>query len=397
MLGLFKIRSEPIALDIGGDSIKMLQMQRVGGALRVRAGARWRFPDVPSTDLRQRRDLAVMAVRELLARHGFRGRRVVYALPMSQIHIKNIRMPSMPDSQLTSALMLEAQQRFELPGIAPDQMGYLNAGEVRQGADIRNEIILMGVSGGLIEEHLSLLSDMGLSPDRIEPEPVALFRGMNRFLRRQDDENVVSVVVDVGVSATRVIVARGRQIVFLKSIDIGGRRFTSVVAAHLNLSCVEANELRMRVMKEQSRQSRDGEPAPGDDGPADHRDAPREAKDALRWSMFDAVRGEVESLAKEIALCLRYCSVTFRGLRFVTVTLTGGEAYEPALRELIGQHLNLPCVIGQPLRGVDVSGLDLGNRRGHLAEWAVCTGLALRGANGRHFNEDTHGHDRLSA
>jgi type IV pilus assembly protein PilM len=393
MLGLFKSRCEPIALDIGGDSIKMLQMQRVGGALRVRAGARWRFPDIPVADVRQRRDLTVVAVRELLSRHGFKGRRVVYALPMSQIHIKNIRMPSMSELQLNSALMLEAQQRFELPDITPDQMGFLNAGEVRQGADIRNEIILMGVPGGIIEEHLSLLGDMGLSPEHIEPEPVALFRGMNRFLRRQDDENVVSVVVDVGVSATRVIVARGRRIVFLKSIDIGG-----VVAAHLNLSCVEANELRMRVMKEQSRQPREGGDAPEPDhGTSELRESPRETKDALRWSMFDAVRGEVESLAREIALCLRYCSVTFRGLRFASVTFTGGEAYEPALRELIGQHLNLPCVIGQPLRGVDVSGLDLGNRRGHLAEWAVCTGLALRDMRAGRFNENEDDDDRLSA
>ena len=155
---------------------------------------------------------------------------------------------------------------------------------------------------------------------------------------------------------------------------------------------VEASELRMRVMKEQSRQPREDAAAP-----AEPSSEPRDTKDALRWTMFDAVRGEVEALAKEIALCLRYCSVTFRGLRFVTVTFTGGEAYEPALRELIGQHLNLPCVIGQPLRGVDVSGLDLGNRRGHLAEWAVCTGLALRGTAAGNFNEDEHGDDRLSA
>jgi len=391
MLGFWKSRREPIALDIGGDSIKMLQMQRVGGALRVRAGARWRFPDIPSADLRQRRDLAVVAVRDMLSRHGFRGRHVVYALPMSHMHIKNIRMPSLPESQLASALMLEAQQRFELPDLLPDQMGYINAGEVRQGAEVRNEIILMGVPGGVIEEHLSLLHDMGLTPEHIEAEPIALFRGMNRFLRRQNDENIVSVLVDVGVASTRVIVARGRRIVFLKSIDIGGRRFTDVVASHLNLSCVEASELRMRVMKEQSRQPRDTEAGPDDSPPE-----PRDTKDALRWSMFDAVRGEVEALAREIALCLRYCSVTFRGLRFAAVTFTGGEAYEPALRELIGQHLNLPCVIGQPLRGVDVSGLDLGNRRGHLAEWAVCTGLALRNASGN-VNEDTHGDDRLSA
>jgi len=384
MLDFLKGKREPIALDIGGDSIKMLQMQQVGGALSVRACGRWRYPDIPAADKKQRHELAISAVREMLRKEDFRGRRVVSALSMMDMHIKNIRLSAMPEQDLPGALAAEAQQRFEMADVRPDQLGYLNAGEVRQGVDIRQEIILMGVPSVTLNDHLEMLDLMGLRIEHIEPEPLSLFRSLERFLRRAADEQAVSVLVDVGVSAARVIVARGRQIVFLKAIEIGGRKFTEVVASHLNLSYAEASELRTRIMMEQSQRPRDTQ---------DQRDQ----GDALRWTVFDAMRGEVESLAKEIALCLRYCSVTFRGLRFSGVTLTGGEAYDPALRDLMSQHLNLPCTVGQPLRGIDVSGLDLGNRRGNLAEWAVCTGLALRDLDTSTLKEDDHGEHRLSA
>ncbi|HUU60291.1 MAG TPA: hypothetical protein VMZ50_12160, partial [Phycisphaerae bacterium] len=99
----------------------------------------------------------------------------------------------------------------------------------------------------------------------------------------------------------------------------------------------------------------------------------------VEWTVHDALRGEVEALAKEIALCLRYCSVTFRGLRPDRVTLTGGEAYDPAVRNLLQENLGIECVLGQPLKGIDVSDVDFENdRRATLAEWAVCAGLAAR-------------------
>jgi len=38
--------------------------------------------------------------------------------------------------------------------------------------------------------------------------------------------------------------------------------------------------------------------------------------------------------------------------------------------------------VGQPLDGIDTSGVDLGCSRTHdTNEWAVCTGLALHGAD----------------
>ena len=108
---------------------------------------------------------------------------------------------------------------------------------------------------------------------------------------------------------------------------------------------------------------------------------------------------QVEAMAREVALCLRYCAVTFRGLRPTSVTITGGQAYDPSVVKVLGEQLSIECVVGQPLRGIDVSSVPLGgNRRGKLAEWALCAGMAIRGVDFEEaVRETSDGLDRLSA
>jgi len=385
---LLRNKRWPIGLDVGTDSIKMLQMQRVGGSLGVCACARWRFPPSTPDASAERRAVAASAIHQILRCGNFRGRSVNSVLSGDQLAIRNVRLPQMPDHELKEALLWEAKERFDFD-VTPDRLYYLNAGELRQGAETSQEIILMAARAEVVEDHLKLLEEAGLRPEHVEAEPVALFRIFERFLRRQADEEAVTVVVDIGLSSTRVVVARGRRILFVKSINIAGRRFNDAVAKQLNLSAEEAAELRTRLMRE-------AESQPVGQGP-DGGGEPR--RDSINWSVHDALRAEAEALAREIALCLRYCLVTFRGIRSKTVTVTGGQAYDPALIELLGRNLNLDCVAGRPLRYVDVSAVDLGaDRRGMMSEWAVCAGLAIRDIDVQsELQGSQHGDARLSA
>lgn len=375
----------PIALDFGDDGVKLLQMRQVGGTLAVTACGRWRAPQSLAPDPKGRRESMVAAVRDMLRRGGFRGRRAVSALPCSQMGIKNVRLPQMPEHELRQAVAWEASERLGFrQGV--DQLSYIKAGQVRTAAENRDEIIILTAGEQIVRDRLELLDEMGLRAEHVEAEPVALFRGFERFLRRCADEQVVSVVIDVGVTSTRVVVARGRQIVFIKSIDIGGRNFNEVVAGHLNLSYAEAAELRTQKLREHSGALPGEEPRREDDSD-------------VNWTLYDAVRGEVERLTREISLCLRYCAVTFRGLHPAGVIVTGGEAYDPVLMELLGEQLGIECQAGRPMSGFDLSAVDFGgNRRGSLAEWALCVGLAVRCADLQVLSDRIdNGEHRLSA
>lgn len=341
----------PIGLDIGTESVRLLQLTQIAGNLRVQAAGQWHFPEglsSPGADPDARTAQAAEGIRQLLKKNAFRGHDVVSCLRTEQLAIRNVRLPRMNEAELERAVMFEASERLGFE-VAPDRVYFVNAGEIRTGAEAAQEVLLMGVPAQVMQDHLALLEAARLRPQHIDSEPAALLRACERFMRRAQEEEQMVVVLDIGHSSTRVVVARGQTPLLIKTVDIAGRKFNESVARELNLPYAEAAHIRRR----------------GGTG--------------TDWPVIDAIRPHAEALAGEVGLCLRYCSVTFRGLRPSRLIATGGEAYDVSLLKLLGEQLSCECVLGEPLRGVDLHHASFGgDRRGTLTEWAVATGLALR-------------------
>ena len=138
---LTKNKYLPIALDMGADSIKMLQFQKVDQTVRVSACARWKCPPRDAQDPARWRKSAVAAVRELLRKNGFRGRNAVTALSCSEMNIKSVRIPHAGAEPSIDAVRQEAMDRFNFDP-ARDQLHCLCAGSVRSGSETRDEVIL---------------------------------------------------------------------------------------------------------------------------------------------------------------------------------------------------------------------------------------------------------------
>jgi type IV pilus assembly protein PilM len=89
-------------------------------------------------------------------------------------------------------------------------------------------------------------------------------------------------------------------------------------------------------------------------------------------SLADALRSTLERLASELAMCIRYHSVTFRGQPLVRLVLSGGEA-TPALAESLERQLGLRAELSDPFRWLPVA-----PNLGRKCQWDVAAGLALR-------------------
>ena len=73
----------------------------------------------------------------------------------------------------------------------------------------------------------------------------------------------------------------------------------------------------------------------------------------MRQAVFDAGRSIMEDLGREVSLCLRYFSVTFRGQRPEKVRLVGGEACDPHLHAVLNTALPIPVETSRPLFSVE--------------------------------------------
>src|SRR5215471_10126459 len=97
--------------------------------------------------------------------------------------------------------------------------------------------------------------------------------------------------VHIGTASTVVVIARGPEPWFVKYIELGGRQLDEAVANQLKMDLEEAGNLRRH----------------NGDRRADQQD--REVARTVQQS----TRPVVEKLAAELAMCVRYHSVTFRG------------------------------------------------------------------------------------
>jgi type IV pilus assembly protein PilM len=310
------------------------------------------------------------SVRESIAtglREGpFVGRRVVSNLGAGEFQMKNIRLPKMPEEELASAVEFEAQERFELAG-RPAQIRHLPAGEVRHGNELKEEVIVFVAFDEVVQRRMALLESLRLEPIGLDLSPCAVARSFARFLRRSEDADAVNVFIDVGARGTAVTMTHGTEIAFIKLIEVGGRHLTQAVAKALNLSESQAAALRRRRMR-QTLGRRAGEQ--------------EVVKQDIDLAVADAVRPIVEQMIRDIQLCLRYYVVTFRGQRPECLTFVGGDAAEPGLVSTIAEEIDIPCIVGHPLRGVDNAALL--NREStplYQPAWATACGLALKGAS----------------
>jgi len=352
----------PIGLDIGGATVRMLQLGGSERDLRVIDAAKFPIPHEVRADAVLRREVVVEGIRRVLKEHRFRRREVVMLLSAEQLAIRSIRMPKMPEKELATAVNWEAQNKFPFD-TATAVIQYIRAGEVRQGEQVLDEVILFAAPRVEVDRQIGLVREAGLEVISLDAECCGVFRGFERFLRRREDEGVVSAFADIGAQTT-VVISRGRDIVFVKSIPIGGAVFNRAVAECLELAPSEAEALRRRTAK------RNREAAETSD----------QTDDQVRRAVSDAIRPHREDLANEIGLCLRYYAVTFRGDRPDSMIFTGGEAHDPALAAALGERLNIRTEVGDPFRGVRTDQLGpVLDRRGCRSEWETVFGLSLKG------------------
>jgi type IV pilus assembly protein PilM len=352
----------PIGVDIGRDSVKMLQFEVREQKLIVYASARQtlEFSPVNSNGADLIGESAANVIREMLGSGSFSGRSAVVALPRHIVHVKNLRLPPMPPGELSSVIEFEARSVFPID-TAEARVEYLIAGEIRQGTDVRQEVVLLAARYADIDRFVEQLHRTGLVLDSVDVEPCALYRTIDRFVRRRDDEQEVHVLVDVGTKCTQVLIGKGRDISFFKAIETGGADFNLAVSRKLGIAPIEARALRRRLQEQ-----------PDDSHPQ-----------TVRQAVSDATRSVMENLTREISLCLRYHSVTFRGQRPLKVRVSGGEGGDQQLLSMLQSVLAIPVESARPLFNVECAKMHAFDRHKPSGEWAIAMGLGLKRSAGR--------------
>lgn len=404
----------PIGIDFGSDSLRLAQVQVIGGEPRLIAAARADVPDAARTDPAARATFLVHALRDLVAQGKFQGRRAMLGLPAASMFIQHIRLPKMDDEATKKALPWEA--RGKLP-IDPSQalLRHLVAGEIYQEQEPKNEIILMAASRELVNQLLSAAAKARLDVVGMNVEPSAIIDCFSHVYRRKGDGEMTNLFVDLGCAGSRAFISRAGHILFARAMAIGSEHLSRAIASQMKISLEEARLLRLRLAELQpalneneqkqevlapevsleqampalaaAMRSAEGGVATATavmQAPTASSAGRKDKAVDPRQQLADAeaaCREPVGRLIEELDLCRRYYESTFPNKPVERIVFVGGEARNRSLCQHIARELGVAAQVGDPLirmgRISDVSiesGID---RRQPQPAWATAIGLSL--------------------
>ncbi len=346
----------PIAIDFGVKSIKILQAGPGDPPSLIGACAA-EVPDEIGRDPGRRLEWQLGELPRLLRAGGFKGRKAVCTIPSSQMFCKHMRLPK-TDGVSTADLVHAA---------VPDQLGchpdalmtrHVEVAEiVKSGGGSKIEVICLAARRDLIERIMAAFQLCKLEPVGMHPECFALIAAFGAMNRRDADAKNTVLYLDIGAGATKVVIAHGSQLVFAKTIHIGGNAMDQLVAKQLRCEPAVAHHRRLGsptlTREDHELASAAGAGAPEsvpmqcEDGVCE---IPREFTQEAATATLDFDLTEpLEALTDEIAMCQRYHESIFPGRRVSQAVFVGGEARHLGLCQHIARRLRLKTQTADPL------------------------------------------------
>jgi Tfp pilus assembly PilM family ATPase len=280
-------------------------------------------------------------LRRLLRAGGFAGTDVVAALPADRVHVRTFRLPAMPATDRDAAALRQAREGSPFGDSEPAHVDVLPAGSAGRGRDDRDEYISFAARDADVRALLDSFGG-GVAVRSLRAEPLAIYRAA-----AWTDPVATRAVVHVGETETLVLVGEGAAPRVLRRVGVGAEHLDRAAARKLGVSAAEARRLRQRSA------------------------APTGGADPVRGAVADATRGQLEEVAREAALCVRYHAVTFRADPPGCVRLLGLEAGGPQLRSLLHDATGLPVDTRSVFDGF------AGDTPPDDGGWAAALGLAL--------------------
>jgi Tfp pilus assembly PilM family ATPase len=397
---MFSGQALPIAIDFGSSSAKLLQVSVQGDQSALVAAAEVPLPEEFRSDPDKAATFWSEAIPKAIKAGKFRGKRVAVSVHSSQTLISHMQLADTEGLSREDAIKAQLQANMNaLPHNVVVRS--VEVCPVHRNGQARTEIICFAIAKDTVMRTIDLIRRCKMEVVGVHTEMLAMVRAFDHIHRREGDEKITTVYVDMGWSGTRVGVAHGKQLVFARYINIGGRHFDQLIANSLKCDMAEAQRKRLGLPGEfleshanpllsvaaeaatrasavrQSMSAAVMEDRRGSKTPAVLRHGIRPA-DAPRTVSTADITELLDTITDELSMCLRYHQSLFRGRPIDRAIFLGGEARQAWLCQHVVKSLRVPAQMADPLARFDSTGasetpgLTLGRPQ---PGWAVACGL----------------------
>src|SRR3989344_2128870 len=358
------LKTEAFGLDISDLSLKIAQLKKEKKSLVLASFGEESIPPgvIKNGEIKNEKLLAEIIKGSLKKASGeaIKTKYVVASLPEEKAYLQVIQLPSMPEEDLRSAIVFAAENYIPLP---IDQV-YLDY-QVISRLD-HFDVLLAALPKTTVDPYLSCLEAAGLSVKALEIESLSIARALvgRDFLDRS------LLIIDLGSTRTSFIVFAGGSVRFTSSIPVSSSHFTKIIAKAMNITEVEAEELKIKYGLEEKVKVKIVE-----DGKTELEREKGQIFEALVPALVDLI----QQIKKHLNYYREHASHEHLagGEKGVSrILFCGGGGNLQRLAELLSLALKIPVKLGDPWKNILVKG------QAQSLGYATVLGLALRGIKG---------------
>jgi len=339
-----------IGLDIGESSVKLIELEREKGVIRVvrcaviGTDAQSAPVETDAARIQQLRDRLQAyvggAAHETLS--------CIVGISGQSVFLRFVKLPAVEKKKMDQIIRYEAQQQVPFP-IEEVRWDYQLLGKYRKE---ERDILLVAIKQDIVRALVQAVCETGLMPEAVDVLPLSLYNCLayNGALTGEP-----TLVIDSGAKTTNLIVADGDDL-WIRSIPIAGNSITQCIVDDMGIGFGEAERLKIQC------------------GIAS------EAAGASQKARAAIDRG-VSRLFAEISRSLGFYKSQFSGAPIKKIMITGGGAQLANFDVALAERFKIPVERIDPFKKLTVAPADpsqeallLGQR--HCFSNAV--GLALR-------------------
>lgn len=335
-VGLMKQLSPAIGVDFGVGSMKVIQVQP-GPVPTLIAAAQIDTPDEIEADHAKRLEFQLQQLPKLIKKGGFKGKRIILSLPSWQLFCKHLQVQKVDGIPLQQLIAAAVGQQC---GVDPAAL-VLRHIEVPAGG-AKTEVIVNAAARAAVQHMVQSTRKGGLEPVGMHSEFAAAEKAFE--IAAGDESAAPTLYLDFGAHTTKAMITHGKDIVFERVIEVGGRSLDRAVAKQLRCPLNQARKARHEL-----EELAPAKPAAGE-GMAFLKSAPASTESGVD------LHEPLEILADEIRMSLRYHDAMFSGKRVERAVFLGGESKHNAFAKAVAQSVGVNTRLADPLAKVARTG-----------------------------------------
>jgi type IV pilus assembly protein PilM len=351
---VFRRAKSLVGLDIGSSTVKAVELKPAGRGFRVAAFGAEPLPPDSIVDGAIIDGAAVAdAIRRVFDGCGIKTKDVAASLSGSAVIVKKISLPMMTEKELADSIAWEAEQYipFDVQDVNID---YQILDTSDPGGKGQMDVLLVAAKKEKIADYTGVIAQAGRTAMVVDVDAFALQNAYE--VNYGVTPGSVTVLLNVGASATTINILNGEQSVFTRDVSIGGNAYTEALQRELGLPYDAADRLK---------RGEDVEGASYDD-----------ARPVLR--------AVTENVMLEIQKTFDFFKATASSDRIDRIVVSGGASRAEGFADLLAERFEAPVESFDPFKQVAFDSRKLKLDPADVAPAAaVAVGLAMRRAGDR--------------